>query len=107
MPPVATDPTTSNTVIVPAQEALFADTRPSAPHLIGGSRLRSLGTGQRSALSVGDDGQASREDGGQGEAGDVNQRGGGLMAISSQLIGEILWGSETPSWLVMRRFGIR
>src|SRR5690606_19821520 len=34
------DLTTSNTVIVPAQEALVADTRRSARQLIGGSRLR-------------------------------------------------------------------
>ena len=39
MPPGAADLATSNTVIVPAQGALFADTRPSAAHPTGGSRL--------------------------------------------------------------------
>ena len=50
----------SNTVIVPAQEARHADTRPSARHLIGGSRLRSInllhvhGTRQTAIRSVGE-----------------------------------------------------
>ncbi len=39
MPPGARDVATSNIAIVPAQEALFADTRPSAAQLIGGSRF--------------------------------------------------------------------
>ena len=40
VPPRAADPDDFDIAIVPAQEALFADTRPSTAHLLGGSRLR-------------------------------------------------------------------